>query len=175
VTGDNQIEGTPHYFAPETLTSPDDVGPQTDLYSLGCVGYFLLTGHTVFEGRTAVEVCGHHMHSRPVPPAERLGRALPAMLSSILMACLEKAPADRPPSALTLVDLLDDCREVKQWTHERGRDWWSLRGRAALVRVHERAGRAGQVLRRLSGADVGFVGPETSGRPQAEEETILGL
>ena len=77
VTGDNQVEGTPHYFAPETLSSPDDIGPQTDLDSLGCVGYFLLTGHTVFEGRTAVEVCGHHLHSQPVPPAERIRPSCP--------------------------------------------------------------------------------------------------
>jgi eukaryotic-like serine/threonine-protein kinase len=176
VTGDNQVEGTPHYLAPETLRSPDDVGPWTDLYSLGCLGYFLLTGHTVFEGRTAVEVCGHHLHSRPVPPAERLGHSVPATLSAILMACLEKAPTDRPPSAVTLVELLDDCREVKQWTHERGRDWWALGGLAALARVHEkRAGRTEHGLRPSApAADVRLVGPKAPGPPRMKEETILG-
>jgi eukaryotic-like serine/threonine-protein kinase len=161
VTGDNQVEGTPHYFAPETLTSPDDVGPQTDLYSLGCVGYFLLTGHTVFAGRTAVEVCGHHLHSQPVPPAERLGRPVPATVSAILMSCLDKAPAGRPSSAHALVDLLDGCTDAAVWTHEMGRSWWALQGRQAVARVREkRAGSGDRVAGSPSVPHVPAIGPK---------------
>ena len=174
VTGDNQVEGTPHYLAPETLSSPDDIGPQTDLYSLGCVGYFLLTGHTVFEGRTAVEVCGHHLHSRPVPPAERIGRPVPPALTAILMACLEKAPTRRPATAGTLVGLLDGCTEVSQWTHDMGRTWWKLRGPVALARVREkRAGATERILRPSSMTDAAAIGPKGSG--QSPERMTIAM
>jgi hypothetical protein len=127
----------------------------------------------VFEGRTAVEVCSHHLHSQPVRPAERLGRPVPATLSAILMACLDKVPAGRPPSALTLVDLLDGCREVRPWTHEMGRDWWGLRGRAALAQIREkRGGGSERVLRPASVADVQFVGPKTPDQFPTSRVTI---
>jgi serine/threonine-protein kinase len=63
---DDMVAGTPHYMSPEVITAPDSVDARSDLYSLGCVGYYLLTGHRVFEGRTVVEVRSHHLHSQPV-------------------------------------------------------------------------------------------------------------
>ena len=174
VTGDNQVEGTPHYFAPETLSSPDDVGPRTDLYSLGCVGYFLLTGQTVFEGRTAVEVCGHHLHSRPVPPQERTDRPVPPTLSAILMTCLAKAPPDRPASALALVDLLDTCTDVSPWTHEMGREWWAVRGAAVAARIRERrAGAPERVLQLPPVTDAPLISPDAPASLPAERATIV--
>ncbi len=71
---DDQIAGTPLYLAPEAITSPGRVGARSDLYSLGCVGYFLLTGRPVFEGRNMVEVCGHHLHTQ-APASRRAARA----------------------------------------------------------------------------------------------------
>ena len=71
---DDQIAGTPLYLAPEAITAPGRVGARSDLYSLGCVGYFLLTGRPVFEGRNMVEVCGHHLHTQP-DAARRAARA----------------------------------------------------------------------------------------------------
>ena len=64
---DSRLAGDPAPVA-EAISSPDDVGPESDLCSLGCVGYYLLTGHHVFQGRTVVEVCSHHLHSQPMRP-----------------------------------------------------------------------------------------------------------
>jgi len=74
LTQEDAIQGTPLYMAPETISKADGAGPGSDIYALGAVGYFLLTGEHVFTGKTVVEVCAHHLHTDPVPPSERLGR-----------------------------------------------------------------------------------------------------
>ena len=137
ITRDDQIAGTPHYFAPEMISSPDQVSPSSDLYSLGCVGYYLLTGKTVFEGRTVVEVYSHHLRSVPESPEQRVGRAVPATLSAIVMSCLEKTPSARPRSAQHVVELLDACHDVELWTNEMGRSWWASRGRSGLAQLRQ--------------------------------------
>jgi hypothetical protein len=140
LTRDDQIAGTPHYLAPEMISAPDDVGPAADLYALGCLGYFLLTGHTVFEGRTVVEVCSHHLHSQPVTPEKRIGWPVPNTLAAVVMSCLEKMPDRRPESAEILKNLLETCHDVEPWTPEMGRAWWELTGRAAMAQLsHQRA------------------------------------
>jgi eukaryotic-like serine/threonine-protein kinase len=100
------------------------VDARSDLYSLGAVGYFLLTGTPVFPGRNAVEVCGHHLHTPPVPPAERLGTAVPAKLSALLLDCLRKDAVERPASARELIARLLVCDDVPAWTEEEARLWW---------------------------------------------------
>jgi len=67
--------------------------------ALGAVGYYLLSGKHVFEGKTVMEMCSHHLHSSPLPIAERLGKPVPADLEALLLACLRKAPDERPGSA----------------------------------------------------------------------------
>jgi len=143
VTLDSRLAGTPHYLSPEAISSPEDVGARSDLYSLGCVGYYLLTGKRVFEGRTVVDVCSHHLNSRAIPPELRLGRAVPAVLSAVLMACLEKFPERRPASARALVDLLEGYHDVEPWTGEMGRQWWALKSARVLEQARrERAAAA---------------------------------
>jgi eukaryotic-like serine/threonine-protein kinase len=134
---EDTLAGTLHYLAPEIISSPDHVDAASDLYSLGCVGYYLLTGRTVFEGRTVAEVCSQHLYSEPVPPAEQIGLQVPETLSAIVMACLEKRPERRPASARALVGLLDGCHDVPRWTNEMGREWWARRGHDALARVRQ--------------------------------------
>ena len=134
LTREGRIAGTPHYLSPEAIMTPAAVTPQSDLYSLGCVGYYLLTGQRVFDGRTVIEVCNEHLSKAPTPPADRLGRPVPADLSAVIMRCLEKAPADRPASAQALVDQLDACLDVEPWTTETARVWWNLRGPAVVAR-----------------------------------------
>ena len=132
---DDQIAGTPLYLAPEAITSPGRVGARSDLYSLGCVGYFLLTGKPVFEGRNMVEVCGHHLHTKPLPPAQRLGRPVPEGLSELLLSCLEKDPAERPSYAGEVLETLDRLSEIPPWTNEEARAWWTSRGAPIVARV----------------------------------------
>jgi serine/threonine protein kinase len=77
VTRTDNVTGTPLYMAPEALTAPETVDARTDLYALGAVGYFLVTGQDVFTGTTVIEVCSKHLHATPVPPSERLGQGVP--------------------------------------------------------------------------------------------------
>ncbi|HUS32430.1 MAG TPA: serine/threonine-protein kinase, partial [Kofleriaceae bacterium] len=98
------ILGTPTYVAPEAVTDPSTVGPACDLYALGCVGYFLLTGRRVFEGKTAVEICIQHVTAQPKRPSEVASTLIQPELETILMKCLEKKPADRYASATEMAE-----------------------------------------------------------------------
>jgi serine/threonine-protein kinase len=121
----NAITGTPLYLAPEAITSPDKVDARTDLYALGAVGYWLLTGTHVFGGGSILEVCGHHLHSIPDPPSRRLGRPGAADLDAVLLECLAKRPEDRPASARVLRERLRGCAAYGLWTQERAAPWWA--------------------------------------------------
>ncbi|HKP57321.1 MAG TPA: serine/threonine-protein kinase [Polyangiales bacterium] len=98
----DRIVGTPLYLSPEALTAPETVDARSDLYAVGALGYFLLTGVPPFSGRNVLEVCGHQLHSTPVPPSQRLGHDLPRELEALLLRCLAKSPADRPQTAAEL-------------------------------------------------------------------------
>ena len=102
LTRDNTITGTPLYMSPETVVAPETVDARTDLYALGAVGYWLLTGTHVFGGKSILEVCSHHLHSVPEPPSTRLGATVNADLEEVLLACLAKRPEDRPDLAPVL-------------------------------------------------------------------------
>lgn len=126
---DGTLLGTPLYLAPEAIRSAN-ADPRSDLYSLGAVGYFLLTGQHVFDGHTVIEICGHHLHTKPVPPSERLGRPLPDDLEKWILACLEKDPELRPRTAGEAAEALDRCSSAEDWTAEMARAWWAGKGRA---------------------------------------------
>jgi serine/threonine-protein kinase len=100
------LMGTPLYLPPEVITSPECLDPLSDIYSLGALGYFLLTGSPPFVGESLFELCGHHLHSSAVPPSQRLGRPIPARLEALIAGCLAKQPAQRPSSAALQAALL---------------------------------------------------------------------
>jgi serine/threonine-protein kinase len=129
------VAGTPLYIAPEAITSPESVSPQSDLYSLGAVGYFALTGQHVFGGRILVEVCSHHLHSLPEPPSKRLGEPLPADLETLLLDCLEKDPSRRPAGARELRRRLEACAAFGGWTEDHARTWWKENAAAVVPAV----------------------------------------
>ena len=112
----------------EAIRSPG-ADARSDLYAVGAVAYFLLTGQHVFDGRTVIEICSHHLHTPPVPPSERLGRPVPAALEAVVLACLAKDPARRPQSAGAAAAALEDCA-VGPWTDDDARAWWAAKGRA---------------------------------------------
>lgn len=126
-TDRGEIRGTPHYMAPESITDPEGVDGRADLYALGAVGYFLLTGEHVFSGATILEVCGHHVHSQPVPPSERTTQVIPRSLEDIILRCLEKSPADRPPNPAALIEALGAV-DVPPWTAAQAEHWWTELG-----------------------------------------------
>ncbi len=133
-----QLVGTPYYLAPEAVNAPDKVDGQADIYALGAVAYFLLTGQRVFEGRTIIEVLGQHLHSDPPVPSDALGSPLPQDVDDIVLRCLAKEPAARP-SARELMTLLQACSENSPWTALDAEAWWTTRGND-LKRAVERAG-----------------------------------
>jgi serine/threonine-protein kinase len=125
LTGLNTITGTPLYLAPEAITDPPSVDARSDLYAVGAVAYFMLTGRNVFEGATLIEVCSHHLHTAPVPPSQRVGHALPPKLEALVMACLEKDPRRRPQSAQQVADSLLACDDLGSWADADARKWWA--------------------------------------------------
>jgi serine/threonine-protein kinase len=146
LTQDNVVQGTPLYLSPEAIRAPDAVDARSDLYGLGAVGYYLVTGTHVFGGATTVEVCSHHLHSRPVPPSERLGRPVPAGLEQLILACLEKDPARRPGGAAELRDALENLDDLGHWGEREAREWWERWRRARGERLPEVAARPSRTL-----------------------------
>jgi len=123
LTGLNTITGTPQYIAPEAITDANSVDARTDLYALGAVGYYLLTGEHVFEGNSIVEICSHHLHSSPSPMSER-GVAVSPELEHVVLSCLAKDPAQRPESAQQLRGKLLALK-VESWAEEHASRWWT--------------------------------------------------
>jgi len=120
----NGLWGTPAYLAPEAVEGGDTADHRVDVYALGCVAYWLLTGTQVFEAETPVGVMVQHMSRAPVPPSQRSGRAIPAALDAVVLACLAKKPADRPASAGEVARRLAQVVTAAQWTPDRALEWW---------------------------------------------------
>ena len=110
-------------MAPEALTDPS-VTPSRDLYALGCVGYFLLTGRRVFEGRTAAETIVHHATRAPVPPSERAPGPVDPGLDAIVLRCLAKQPAARFATAAAMAEALEALPCFHAWTRAEAKAWW---------------------------------------------------
>jgi serine/threonine-protein kinase len=119
------VLGTPAYLAPEVITSPDDVGPRSDLYGVGAVAYFLLTGERVFTGTSVAQLCLAHVHEQPIPPTQRTDRPISTALEGLVLACLAKDPAARPASARALRAALDAVPEAEQWDEDAALAWWT--------------------------------------------------
>ncbi|HEY5926538.1 MAG TPA: protein kinase [Kofleriaceae bacterium] len=119
-----QILGTPAYVAPEAITDPDTVGPAGDLYALGAVGYFLLTGRRVFEGKTAVDICIQHVTAEPRPPSQLAVTFIQPELEAVLMKCLAKKPSERYGSAVELAEAIRALPATKDWDLPEARTWW---------------------------------------------------
>ncbi len=124
VTRADTITGTPAYLAPEMIVSPDSLDGRADLYGLGGVGYFLLTGGPVFAGKTIMEVCAHHLHTPPERPSIRRGEDLPDELERTILACLAKEPSDRPASASALEARLAELTAGHPWPAASAEEWW---------------------------------------------------
>ena len=130
------LVGTPATLAPEAILAPASVDARVDLYAVGAVAYHLLVGAPVFAGKTAVETCAHHLHSQPVPPSRRAPRALPAPLEELVLRCLAKDPAERPPSAGHVMAALEEmASEGHRWSPADADSWWRQRAPAVSSRV----------------------------------------
>jgi len=119
------LTGTPLYLSPEAIKSPGSVDARSDLYAVGGVAYYLLTGTHVFSGETIVEVCSHHLHTAPEPPSKR-AENVPRDLEAVILKCLAKPPADRYADANALADALAACDAAEDWSDDLSEEWWKL-------------------------------------------------
>lgn len=124
MTADHTTPGTPAYMAPELILGEGDVDRRADVYALGCVAYFLLTGQLVFEADTPMKMLVQHVQSQPVPPSQRTELRIPRELDELVLACLEKDPNNRPQDAEELFRLACGCKTCDGWTGESARIWW---------------------------------------------------
>jgi hypothetical protein len=134
LSGTDVIVGTPHFLAPEAIRSGTSVDVRSDLYAVGAVGYFLIAGSYVFDGDSALEVCGHHLHTQPAPLSTRTTRRVPSELEDLILRCLAKNPEQRPQTALGLLQQLLACG-IPAWTDEQARAWWAQRRAAGLTNM----------------------------------------
>ena len=128
LTREHGLRGTPAYIAPEQALGGSGIDGRADIYAVGCVAYFLLTGQLVFTGDTPMAVVVHHAHTLPIPPSERSELPIPPALDRLVLSCLAKDPAERPQSARDLSQRLAAIDGGSPWTDERAREWWDLHG-----------------------------------------------
>jgi tRNA A-37 threonylcarbamoyl transferase component Bud32 len=124
LTLDVHTTGTPAYMAPEIILGETDVDRRADVYALGCVAYFLLTGQLVFEADTPMKMMMQHVQARPVPPSQRTELTVPPELDAIVLSCLEKDPDRRPQNAEELLAIAWGCVSCEGWNQRRAKTWW---------------------------------------------------
>ncbi|MCC7423882.1 MAG: serine/threonine protein kinase [Planctomycetaceae bacterium] len=134
LTSSESLTGTPLYLSPESIQTPNAVDNRADLYAVGAVGYFLLTGRPVFNARSIVELCQMHVSQAPVLPSQILGRPVSSELENALIACLEKSRYKRPTTARDLAHLIARSPAAASWTTDDADAWWNR---------HERGGAGG--------------------------------
>jgi eukaryotic-like serine/threonine-protein kinase len=117
--------GTPAYMAPE-MALGEPVDGRADIYALGCVAYYLLTGQLVFEAEKAFQMIAKHLQTPPVPPSERTSQPLSPELEDLILRCLAKDARHRPQSARELADALSRV-PVKTWGEADATHWWITR------------------------------------------------
>jgi serine/threonine-protein kinase len=127
LTGQLALTGTPGFIAPEGMMGDAPLDGRADLYSLGCVAYFLLTGREVFEFSATMALLMAHANQPPTPPSQRGVAGIPAELEAIVMTLLEKDPARRPQTARALDDRLAALGLEERWTPARQAEWWAGR------------------------------------------------
>jgi eukaryotic-like serine/threonine-protein kinase len=116
--------GTPAYMSPE-MALGETVDARTDIYALGCVAYFLLTGELVFGGEKAVNLIAKHLQAEPVPPSQRTTQTIPPALERLIMKCLAKDPNRRPQSASEMSEALSWV-SADAWGENQAKEWWNL-------------------------------------------------
>jgi len=124
LTMEGVASGTPGYMAPEVAMGSADIDARVDIYALGCVAYFLLTGTLVFVDDNPMALALKHVQAAPDPPSLRTEMPIPADLERLVMRCLEKRPADRPSSAREVAALIAGC-QLPPWTTEDIDHWWA--------------------------------------------------
>lgn len=125
VNPEDAVDGTALYMSPEAIQTPGAVDARSDVYALGAVGYYLLTGQPVFNADNVVGILQQHVSAMPLPPSIRVGKPISEELENIILGCLSKNPAQRPESMRSLADMLEQVPTAHSWTREEGERWGS--------------------------------------------------
>jgi serine/threonine-protein kinase len=123
-TRENALHGTPAFMAPEQAMETE-VDGRADIYAVGCVAYWLLTGQYVFTAETPMGLLLQHAQTPPAPPSTRTQLPIPRALDDLVISCLAKDPADRPQSARELSLRLAELEGGSAWTGDLAREWWA--------------------------------------------------
>jgi eukaryotic-like serine/threonine-protein kinase len=124
MTAPHVTTGTPAFMAPEIITNEGEVDQRADVYALGCVAYYLLTGQLVFEAETPMKMFLQHMQATPIPPSMRSELRIPREVDDLVLACLEKEPSKRPQDAEEVLRMIRKCRAAQTWDQDSARSWW---------------------------------------------------
>jgi serine/threonine-protein kinase len=124
LTRETVIHGTPAFMAPEQALGGDQLDARADIYAVGCVAFWLLTGKLVFTADTATALMMQHIQSPAPAPSARTELPISAALDAVVLSCLAKSPDDRPQSAKELMSRLDAIGDMPAWTEARSREWW---------------------------------------------------
>ncbi len=137
LTAKGVVLGTPDYMAPEQARGAETADARSDLYSLGALAYFLLSGRPPFQRETVMETLVAHLEEA-VAPLTNSRPDIPADLQSVVLRCLEKAASNRFPDAATLEETLACCTCAKEWTEAQACAWWQVhRLRVGRGREHD--------------------------------------
>ncbi len=117
------VAGSPLYMAPEQIMHTHEPDRRTDIYGLGAVAYFMLTGRPPFRGDNAMAVMIAHVRDAVTPPSQ-LRPEIPTDLESVVLRCLAKNPHDRYPDTPSLADDLERCADVDNWSPRHAALWW---------------------------------------------------
>jgi eukaryotic-like serine/threonine-protein kinase len=126
VTMPNVVQGTPAFIAPEQALGGVAVDTRADIYSTGCVAYWLLTGQLVFTGDTPMKLLLAHAHAPPESPSARTERSIPPDLDALVLSCLAKDREHRPATPRDLLKRLEAVALQQRWTDARAREWWNV-------------------------------------------------
>jgi eukaryotic-like serine/threonine-protein kinase len=124
LTRDHHPGGTPAFMPPEQVLGDKRIDERSDIYAMGCVAYWLVTGQPVFTGRTPIDTMLQHTQARPVPPSQRTELNIPEPFDRLILSCLEKIPDDRPATAEAFAEGLAGIDTAGSWTQHLARQWW---------------------------------------------------
>ena len=116
------VMGTPAYMAPEVILG-EAADRRVDVYGLGCVAYYLLTGERVFDSLTPMRTMVKHVQETPRPPSSRAPHPVPAAVDALVLACLAKDPEQRPRDGEAVYEMVRACAS-REWDGRSAREWW---------------------------------------------------
>jgi serine/threonine-protein kinase len=128
LTQEGSVLGTPAYMSPEQAAGTGNLDARSDIYSLGAVAYFLLTGDRPFKGLSAMQVLAAHLYE-PVKPLRSVRPEIPADLEEVVLRCMEKSPEKRFPDADSLEQAFAKCGCAGEWNWQKAEEWWKSRSR----------------------------------------------